>query len=189
MRNAGTLITRAVAQSVVLAFIHTEAPELFDDPNFKCSESFIRRLLRDKLDWSYRVTTQAAQKLPVNWVQKCSDFAQRIVWNIAIHAVPPELVINADQTGISYLGTGSRTWELKGVSQVSAVGQAEKRHFTLMVAVTASGDILPFQAIYKGKTASSLPSKAARKACEAAGFVFTPGGEKHWSTIEAMKAV
>ncbi|QRV95133.1 DDE superfamily endonuclease [Ceratobasidium sp. AG-Ba] len=187
MRVAGTLITRAVAQSVVLAYIRTQAPELFDDPTFKCSESFIRRLLRDKLNWSYRATTQASQKLPANWVQLCSDFAQRLVWNIAMHSVPPELIINADQTGVSYLGVGSRTWELKGSSQVSAVGQSEKRQFTLMVAVAASGDVLPFQAIYKGKTESSLPSEAARKPCEAAGFLFTPGGDRYWSTLDTMK--
>ncbi|QRV95115.1 DDE superfamily endonuclease [Ceratobasidium sp. AG-Ba] len=111
----------------------------------------------------------------------------RLVWNIAMHSVPPELIINADQTGVSYLGVGSRTWELKGSSQVSAVGQSEKRQFTLMVAVAASGDVLPFQAIYKGKTESSLPSEAARKPCEAAGFLFTPGGDRYWSTLDTMK--
>ncbi|KAG8780155.1 hypothetical protein FRC12_023375 [Ceratobasidium sp. 428] len=189
MRNAGMIITMAVAQSVVLAFIRQEAPELLDNPKFKCSRKFVRRILADKLDWSWRAVTQAAQKLPDDWEQQCLDFAHWLTWNITMNKIPPELVINADQTGVSYLGTGARTWELKGSSQVSAVGQGEKRQFTLMVAATAAGKLLPLQAIYKGKTSNSLPSKAARDTCEHAQFLFTPGGEKHWSNLETMKVV
>ncbi|KAG8774335.1 hypothetical protein FRC12_002044 [Ceratobasidium sp. 428] len=75
MRAAGTLITRAVAQSVMMAFIRTDAPELFDNPKFKCSDTFVRSLLRNKLDWTWRATTQAAQKLPDDWCKQCEDFA------------------------------------------------------------------------------------------------------------------
>jgi len=38
-------------------------------------------------------------------------------------------------------------------------GTEEKRAFTLVVGVSASDDVLPFQAIYKGKTSLSLPAK------------------------------
>ncbi|KAF8609641.1 hypothetical protein BDV93DRAFT_432127 [Ceratobasidium sp. AG-I] len=187
MRLSGTLITRAVAKSVVLAFIRTDAPALFQDPRFQCSDSFIRRLLKDWLDWSWRTVTQAAQKLPENHVTRCIDLAHRLTWNIAMHNVPPELVINADQTGISYLGTGRKTWELKGSNQVSGVGKDEKRQFTLMVGVTAAGQILPFQSIFKGSTAASLPSAFSRTPCEDHDFLFTSGGDKHWSSLGSMK--
>ncbi|KAG8753663.1 hypothetical protein FRC12_011466, partial [Ceratobasidium sp. 428] len=60
MWNAGTMVTMAVAQSVVLAFIRQEAPELLDNPKFKCSRKFVRRILADKLDWSWCAVTQAA---------------------------------------------------------------------------------------------------------------------------------
>ncbi|KAG9119194.1 hypothetical protein FRC07_005929 [Ceratobasidium sp. 392] len=165
MRAAGTLITWAVAQSVVMAFVKTDAPDLYENPKFKCSDAF------------------AAQKLLDNWLQQCTDFACRLTWNIALNKVPPELVINADQTGVSFLGTGDQTWDVRGALQVAAVGKGEKRQFTLMVAVASSGDMLPFQAIFKGKTKNSLPSEKARADGERVGFQFTPGGEKHWSTL------
>ncbi|KAF8598614.1 hypothetical protein BDV93DRAFT_450846, partial [Ceratobasidium sp. AG-I] len=101
----------------------------------------------------------------------------------------PELVINADQTGVSYLGTGKKTWEVKGANQVPAIAKDEKRQFTLMVSVTAAGQVLPFQAIFKGSTHVSLPSKRARRPCKQVGFLFTSGGKKHWSTLECMKDV
>ncbi|QRV72116.1 hypothetical protein RhiJN_00130 [Ceratobasidium sp. AG-Ba] len=144
-----------------MAFIRTDAPDLFINPKFKCSDAFVRNVLHDKLDWSWQATTQAAQKLPDNWLQQCTDFACRLMWNIALNSVPPELVINADQTGVSFLGTGDRTWDVRGASQIAAIGKGEKRQFTLMVAVASSRDILPFQAIFKGKTKNSLPSERA----------------------------
>ncbi|KAG9100505.1 hypothetical protein FS749_014953 [Ceratobasidium sp. UAMH 11750] len=187
LRLACVVITRAVAQGIILGVIRTDAPDLFRDSQFRCSNSFVRRLLRGWLDWSWHTATQAAQKLPDNWEDLCLDLAHRLTWNITVHKVPPQLIINADQTGVSYLGPGSKTWELKGSAQVPAIGQGEKRQFTLMAAVTAAGQVLPFQTIYKGQTKDSLPSEAARKVCELLGFLFTSGGDKHWSSFESMK--
>lgn len=182
-------MTRVVARGAILAFINSKAPALVQNPRFKCSDTFIRHLLKDQLNWSYRTTTQAAQKLPEQWESQCVNMAMRLTWNIALHNIPPELVINADQTGVAYLGTGEKTWELKGVKQVPAIGKADKRQFTLMVAITASGMMLPWQAIFKGRTTASLPSESARRDCEALGFNFMYGGDKHWSSFKCMQEV
>ncbi|KAF8596458.1 hypothetical protein BDV93DRAFT_534727 [Ceratobasidium sp. AG-I] len=131
--------------------------------------------------------TQASQKLPGTWQNDCLDMGMRLTWHIGVHRVPPDLVINADQTGVSYLGTGNKTWELRGAKQVLAIGCGEKRQFTVMVAITASGMMLPWQAIFKGKSNVSLPSESSRRKCEDLEFIFTPGGDKHWSTLECMK--
>jgi hypothetical protein len=93
------------------------------------------------------MVTQAASKLPANWVDVCTDLAHCLVWNIVLHKIPAELVINTDQTGISYLGTGSRTWELKGLKQVVAASQGKKHQFMVMVVITAGGQMLPYQVI------------------------------------------
>ncbi|KAG8699167.1 hypothetical protein FRC11_013896, partial [Ceratobasidium sp. 423] len=187
MRAAGMVITRTVAQSVVLAFIRTEAPDLFHDPKFKCSAAFIYRILRDDLQWTWRKGTNDASKLPDNWEAQCVDLAHRLAWNVRMHDVPAELVINADQTGVAYLGPGSSTWEVKGSKQVSIFGDGDKRQFTLMVAINAAGKVLPFQAIYKGLTSESLPSAQSQQVCTEYRFIFTPGGEKYWSSLESMK--
>lgn len=178
-----------MAHSVVLAFINAGAPSLYNDPRFKCSESYTRHILKKFLDFSYRTGTQAAQKLPPEWENDCLDMSMRLTWHIGVNHVPPELVINADQTGVSYLGTGNKTWEIRGAKQVPTIGNGEKRQFTIMVAITASGMMLPWQVIFKGKTPVSLPSESSRRRCEQLGFHFTPGGEKHWSTLECMKLV
>ena len=53
-----------------------------------------------------------------------------------------------------------------------------------------SGDALPFQVIYAGKSDRSLPSKNApsyHKATEVLKFRIESGGDNHWSTQFTMK--
>ena len=189
LRRAGIAIAHGIAHATIYAFLQSRAPELFLKPSFKCSDRFVRRLLASLLNWSYRTATQIAQKLPDNWEQECIDMAMRIAWIIDRFRIPSSLVLNADQTGIVYVTSGSKTWDERGSKQVAVVKQDEKRQFTLMPTITASGKVLPSQAIFKGTSDRSLPSAVTRRATEEKGFVYTIGGKKHWSTLDCMKEV
>lgn len=101
--------------------------------------------------------------------------------------MPAELVINADQTGVVLLPAGKETWAERGAKQVAGVVKEEKRQYTLTVGSASSGDMLPFQAIWSGKTAKSLPEARLRAGAEKQGHRWVPGGERHWSTLETMK--
>ncbi len=65
----------------------------------------------------------------------------------------------------------------------------EKRAFMLLVSVAADGKILPFQAIYQGKTKLSLPVATSSNHSDAmdAGFKLEFSGTKtYWSNQETM---
>jgi hypothetical protein len=66
-----------------------------------------------------------------------------------------------DQTQVVYQMGGGLTFDTMGISQVSVLGIDEKHAFTLVVAVSGAGDLLPFQAIFQGKTKLSTPSSKA----------------------------
>jgi hypothetical protein len=51
------------------------------------------------------------------------------------------------------------TWNSKGEKQVSIVRMKEKRAFTLVPTISASGELLPMQTVYFGQTSTSCPSK------------------------------
>ena len=73
------------------------------------------------------------------------------------------------------------------------IGKDEKRAFTLMVGISMSGEVLPFQAIYAGMTDRSLPTHNAfnyTKATQDLKFVFECSGKKdsYWSTMKTMKS-
>jgi len=68
------------------------------------------------------------------------------------HSIPAELRVNANQTQLIYQQGTQMTWNKAGEKQVETKGQDEKKAFTLVSSISASSDLLPFQAIYYGKT-------------------------------------
>ena len=84
------------------------------------------------------------------------------------------------------------TWSQAGAKQVAMVGMDDKRAFTLVVGVAADGSLLPFQAVFVGKTKASVPSATDspnyNKAINA-GFKFECSGTgTYWSNQKTMCA-
>ena len=95
------------------------------------------------------------------------------------HDIPDELVINYDQTPLSYVSSPNHTLEVQGATSVPLVGKGKKKQITGTFAVTKSGVFLPMQIIYEGKT----------DRCHPRGIEFPEGfnvthSENHWSNEE-----
>lgn len=179
----------------MVATIEEEAPEIFttvqfDGNQFKCSDSFVRKFLHLSMGWTERRATKAAQKLPANHEEILMNAYLREAYVIRDHAVPAALRVNTDQTQMVYQQGTQKTWNESGVKQVSTVGQEEKRAFTLVPSISASGVLLPMQAIFMGKTRNSCPSIRAPLYAEALvfGFQMLPSKTStYWSTQETMR--
>ncbi|EIW56579.1 uncharacterized protein TRAVEDRAFT_107282, partial [Trametes versicolor FP-101664 SS1] len=141
------------------------------------------------LNWSMRKSIKAAHKIPANANNLCRAMHARIALVCRLYNIKADMVINADQTGISLFPTGKYTYEVKGLKDVLIVGHEEKWQMTLVVASSMSGNMLPFQSVWGGKTAESLPStKAARRnEADALGFKYAHGDTRHWSSRETTK--
>ncbi|KAH7902964.1 hypothetical protein BJ138DRAFT_974566, partial [Hygrophoropsis aurantiaca] len=95
-----------------------------------------------------------------------------------------------DQTNIVYVQGSQVTWAKTGSKQVSVVGEDEKRAFTVMVSVSNSGTLLPFQTIFQGATTRSCPNPSGKdyEQAKAAGFRFEPSETAtYWSTQKTMQ--
>ncbi|KAJ7749535.1 hypothetical protein DFH07DRAFT_746668, partial [Mycena maculata] len=72
LRDAGVVLTLLTIRAIMVAHIEDGAPGLLgsavgsDGTKFRCSESFVRRYLRNTMGWSQRRAMKAAQKLPAN---------------------------------------------------------------------------------------------------------------------------
>lgn len=180
----------------MVAFIKHGAPHLFtqiasDGTQFRCSDSFVRKYLRT-LGWSERSATRAAQKLPINYEQILSDSFLRQSYIIRDHGIPAPLRVNTDQTQTHFQMGGKRTWNKKGEKQIATMGMDEKRAFTLVPSISASGNLLPMQMIFHGQTTASCPSTGARRYSEAKEkrFRFEPSHtHTYWSTQATMKTL
>ncbi|KAJ3732385.1 hypothetical protein DFJ43DRAFT_997169, partial [Lentinula guzmanii] len=94
--------------------------------NFHCSESFICKYLVNNMDWSFRSTTCAAQKLPKNVEEILTESALQEAYCIHNYNIPAALCVNTDQTQTVYQQGTNMTWNQKGDHQVPAVGIDEK---------------------------------------------------------------
>ena len=65
--------------------------------------------------------------------------------------IPLELVLNWDQMGIKIVSSSAWTME-QGAKHVEIIGVSDKRQITAVFCGSATGDFLPIQVIYKGKT-------------------------------------
>lgn len=189
LREAGLGVNVCSATAIIRSNIDRLVPNLFEEKNFVLSQSFVTRYLKTELDWSYRVATNAAKKVPDDWERLCTDAILRISRVMKDFRVPPALVINGDQTGVNLFPSENKTYAKKGAKQVPILGKDDKRHITLMVTSSMYGKLLPFQAIFKGKTDGSLPGKRERKPAETMGMKFEPGGDNHWANLDTTKKV
>ena len=72
--------------------------------------------------------------------------------------IPEDLVINWDHTGLHYVPVSSWTMAKEGSKRVEIAGLDDKKQLMAVFAGTLSGEVLPPQIIYKGKTPKCLPS-------------------------------
>jgi hypothetical protein len=103
--------------------------------------------------------------------------------------IPGALYVNTDQTQEVYVQGSNLTWTQTGSAQVSVVGKDEKWAFMAVVSVSNSGVLLPFRAIYMGKSNQSCPDKSARSynATQTAKFRFEySNSSTYWSTQQTM---
>ena len=156
------------------------------------------RFVNRQLGWSKRKGTQAGQKVPPDAPAQMQHHAFRIAIDIRDQAVPDCCCVNSDQTGKTYSQPGASTYDPIGTNQVTIVGKEDKRAFTIMVGISMSGQVLPFQIMYGGKTSASLPEinnpnsefKHANDEAKSLRFRFEWTGisGNHWSNLETMKS-
>ncbi|KAE9393905.1 hypothetical protein BT96DRAFT_958958 [Gymnopus androsaceus JB14] len=185
-RESGIPVGRFIARSIMIAIIQQYTP-------FKCSEKYVGQFLQSTLDWSIQHGTCAAAHLPENASELCKRSLFRIFHLIDHYDIPPKLHINMDQTGVGLMMTPKTTYAKKGSRQVDIHATDEKRSYTLCVALTPDGDLLPFQVVWSGSSVRSLPSGVADGMQEALdlGFDFTFAASQkktsHFSTLKTKK--
>ena len=108
-------------------------------------------------------------------------FLAELTAEVVMNEIPKELIVNWDQTGVSIIPTGDWTMEKEGASIVSIANADDKRQLTAVLAVTAAGEYLAPQLLYKGKTIKCHPQ------------INFPDGwdiwhsDNHWSNEETME--
>lgn len=123
-----------------------------------------------KWGFSFRKGTTAARKLPPNVNEVWDLFIQRFAFTIRrdlpegvtmlsttgervpVKAIPPEMVVNADQTAVAPISYRNATWTRRGCKDVALMGEDDKRKMTAVLGSNAAGEGMGMQTIFTGKT-------------------------------------
>ena len=116
-RDVGQPLFASSIQNRIRSLIRKREPSLLEGEgptDFKVSLAWTRDFVRCNLNWSYRVATGTTRKLPNDWEGQGLQMAQRVAYLVKTHSLPPQLVVNTDQTGIHLVPTGgTHTWTQK----------------------------------------------------------------------------
>ena len=98
-----------------------------------------------------------------------------IVQKINEHKIPSSMIINLDQTPLKFVPGRNKTLAKKGCKSLPIAGSPDKQIITATFCITLTGEFLPIQLIYGGKTKKSIPAVSFPS-----DFVIS-ANEKHYS--------
>ena len=84
-------------------------------------------------------------------------FLEQIRSMVIFEDIPLDLIFNWDQTGLNYVPVSSWTMEKQGAKRVEINGLDDKRQITAVFGATITGEFLPVQLVYQGKSSQCHP--------------------------------
>jgi hypothetical protein len=150
------------------------------------SRRWLRNWIDTVMDWSWGAATTAANKVPSGWRDHGTVLAKRVAVDMEQHKIHESLVINADQMGLQLCPGARCTYEKRGSKRVAVAGHDDKRQITCVVSSALSGELLPLQLVFTGKTDASHPPAPANHLATQQGMHLTHT-HNHWSNLDSTK--
>ena len=174
IRGRGGVINIHVAQALFdcnTSLIHLA--------NFDMPHSWVHSIYK-RMGYKARAGTTSRPPAPFGLFSESRfEYLSSILETVKQYAILPQLIFNADQTPCSYVSVGKMTMAKKGDKSIPIKGLTDKRNITLTFVVSFTGEFLPMQIIYGGKTNRSQP----RRIEFPKGFNVTQN-PRHWSNEE-----
>lgn len=182
IRDQGGVVTASVvvaaARGIVMAVDQRQLTEF--GGHIKLSREWAYYLLGRMKFVKRKATTAKSKYTPKDFEAVKQAFLDDVVAVVTMEDIPPELVLNWDQTGIHLVPASTWTMDREGSRRVEISGASDKRQITAVFCGSLIGDFLPLQLIYKGKSPRCHPH-----------FQFpcdwhVTHSPKHWSTEQTM---
>ena len=160
MRNAGAVINFHTVVGLATGIVPANDRTLLKENGYTveftvgwCQSTF------KKLNFIRRKSTTANPLRAPGLIKEIGfTFYKEIRELVKWFNTPKELLINIDQTPLSFVLVSSYTMEKKGNQCVPVAGTTGYRQITGTFGVSLSGDFLSIQLIYQGKTKRSQPT-------------------------------
>ena len=137
--------------------------------------------LMKRMGFVKRKVSNAGKVLVSEFEELKAQFLGDIVAEVVMNEIPPDLIINWDQTALKIVPTGDWTMNKSGEKIVPIVGSDDKRQITAVLAATLTGKYLQPQLLYQGKTHRCHPTIEFPKGWD------IWHSSNHWSNEGTMK--
>ena len=182
IRDAGGIINTAIVIAAGLGILKKVNPGLLE-----CNGGYVvlkkswAKYLLGKMNFVKRKATTKKPKFTVSDFEELkSQYLMDIKAIVTMQDVPDDMVVNWDQTAIKYIPLSNWTMDKEGSKRVEVAGIDDKRQITATFAASLSGNFLPVQLVYEGKTAKCHPTVEFPEGWH---VTHTPN---HWCNEETM---
>ena len=161
LRAAGTPISAPIVIAAAEGIVRARDRTLLADHggsiilNRSWAVSLMRRMgysrRKATTQAKHQVTQDEYSRLRLRYLKQISGMAKA-------HKIPPELIINWDQTPINVCPTTNWTVAEVGSKRVEVAALNDKRQVTSTLAITMSDEFLPPQILYQGNTERCHPA-------------------------------
>ena len=181
-RDNGAVVNTAIAVACAEGIIKNHDSNLLAcNGGYVSLTKYWGKHLLSRMGYVKRRSSTKAKVIIQNFEEVKTQFLLDIKVVVELLEIPHSLIINWDQTGINYVPVGSWTMEKEGSKRVEIVAVDDKRQITAVFAGSLTGDFLPPQLIYKGKTKRCLPSVSFPSDWH------ITCSHNHWANGETMK--
>ena len=187
MRTAGGTINKHVIYEILMGLIRADMTRYGGYLDLTVTKGWLQSLYnRMNMSRHLATTSRLTVAYPL-WEEVRTQLHNDIASVVLMYNIPDELILNIDQIPSKFVATENVTMVETGSKHASRIGRSDKRGITVTLSETITGKILPFQLIYTGKTARSLPSvEFPNRFC----LSYNP---KHWrneyETINLLESV
>ena len=115
------------------------------------------KYLLKRMGYVKRRATTSGKETVEDFESLKEEFLLEVKNTVCMDEIPGDMIVNFDQTGIHYIPVMPWTMEKEGVKRVEIIAKDDKRQITAVFAGTYTGNFLPPQVIYQGKTPRCLP--------------------------------
>ena len=181
-RKRGLPINTSVVVAAGLGVVTAHDANLLEENGgaIKLTDEWAKNVLK-RMGYVKRRACSKAKVDPEHFDNLKEDFLREIKNVVTIDEIPDELVLNFDQTALNYVPVTPWTMEEEGAKRVEIIAKDDKRQITAVFCGSMTGEFLPLQLIYEGKTNQCLPQfdfpSAWHVTCS----------ENHWSNELTMK--
>lgn len=182
IREHGGVVTASVVVAAARGIlISTDRSKLIEFGGYiDLSRQWAYHFLRRMNFVRRKATTSKSKPTPIEFAAAKKAFLDDVSSVVTMEEIPPELILNWDQTGIHLVPASGWTMDLEGSKRVEVSGVNDKRQITAVFCGSLVGDFLPIQLIYKGKTQRCHPRY------KFPSHWHITQSPKHWSTENTM---